>query len=131
MIKKLSIRFSANVILIVLFFLTMYHLVILMGLIPYDAVWGGRLETRSQMLNFELPSLVVNLLTLFIISIKGSYLKIKIPALIVTIFLWILTVLFAINTVGNIFSNSLLETMIFTPLTLVLTILCLRLAITK
>jgi D-alanyl-D-alanine carboxypeptidase len=131
MIKKLSIRVSVNVILIILSLLTMYHLVILIGLIPYDAVWGGRLETRSQMLNFELPSFVVNLLAIFIISIKGSYLNIKIPALIVTIFLWILTVLFAINTFGNIFSNSLLETMVFTPLTLVLAILCLRLAITK
>jgi hypothetical protein len=38
-------------------------------------------------------------------------------------------VLFAINTVGNIFSNNELERLIFTPLTLLLAVFSLRLAI--
>ncbi len=131
MIKKINLKFSINTMIILLTLVLIYHLLILMELIPYNAVWGGRLETKSQMYNFEIFSIVVNLVILLVISIKGSYINVKIPNLIINIFLWIFTVMFTLNTIGNLFSNSFWEALIFTPLTLLSAILCFRLAIEK
>ncbi len=129
MIRKISFRFAIRTMIILLILVLTYHLAILTGLIPYEAVWGGRLETKSQMVDFEMISIAMNLFILLIISRKGSYINVKIPNLVVTVFLWIITLLFALNTVGNVFSKNLLEAIIFTPLTLLSAILCLRLAI--
>ena len=129
MIRKIGFQFAVRTMIILLIVVLVYHLVIITGLIPYEVVWGGRLETKSQMYNFEAVSILVNLFILLIISIKGSYIHVNIPDLAITIFLWIITVLFILNTIGNIFSKNLLEAIIFTPFTLLSAILCLRLAI--
>ena len=107
-----------------------YHLIIITELIPYDAVWGGRLKSIEQMHQFEIFSMAINLFMLLVILIKGGYIKINIPKLIINTFLWLFAILFAINTFGNLFSVSIWETIIFTPITLVSAVLCLRLALT-
>ena len=106
-----------------------YHLIILAELIPYEAVWGGRLKSIEQMRQFEVFSIAINLFMLVVILIKGVYIKIKIPKLIINTLLWIFAILFAFNTVGNLFSVSIWETIIFTPITLISAVLCLRLAL--
>lgn len=117
--------------LIFLSLVLIYHILILTELIPYKIAWGGRLETKSQMYSFETVSIVINLLIMLVILIKGAYLKTNIPVGIINIFLWILTALFTLNTIGNLFSNNFLEMIIFTPLTFISAILCYRMAIEK
>ncbi|MEN9442639.1 MAG: hypothetical protein RLZ33_2716 [Bacteroidota bacterium] len=41
---------------------------------------------------------------------------------------WLFFVLFSLNTLGNLFAETLTETLIFTPLTILLAVLSLRLA---
>jgi len=130
-LKRISPALAAKILITLMILTLLYHLIIVLGLIPYDAVWGGRLESEEQMYSFEFVSIVINLLMLFIVLLKGSYIKIKYPKLIVSVFLWIMAILFAINTVGNIFSNSLTEAVIFTPITIVNSVLCLKLALDK
>ncbi len=117
--------------LILLVLVLIYHLLILIELIPYQIAWGGRLETRSQMLAFESVSIGINLIIMTIILLKGEYIKTRIPVRVINILLWILTVVFILNTVGNLISNNLLETIIFTPLTCISAILCYRMAVEK
>lgn len=117
--------------LILLTLVLCYHLLILTELISYQVVWGGRLETKSQMYVFETISIMINLIILAIILIKGSYLKTNIPVRIINISLWILTAIFVLNTLGNLFSNNFLEMIIFTPITLIFSILCYRMAVEK
>jgi hypothetical protein len=107
-----------------------YHLIILAELIPYEAVWGGRLKSSEQMRQFELISIAINLFILLVILIKGGYIKINIPKLIINTFLWLFVILFTLNSIGNLFSVSIWETIIFTPLTIISAVLCLRLALT-
>jgi hypothetical protein len=104
---------------------------IMTGIIPFEIVWGGRLKDKSQMLTFETISVVVNLVMLTVVAIKAGILKTGINPVIIRIFLWIMFVIFFLNTIGNIFSNNELEKIIFTPLTLILSIFSLRLAISK
>ncbi|MEQ8534051.1 MAG: hypothetical protein RIB86_19515 [Imperialibacter sp.] len=128
MLKKINFKFAAHAMIVTLSLVLVYHLTIITGLIPYEATWGGRLQSREQMLRFETVSIVVNLFILTVILIKGGYLKLKLPAIVLKVLLWAFAVLFALNTVGNLASTSVLELIIFTPLTAAAAVFCARLA---
>lgn len=127
----LTARIAANGILAIISLTIVFHLMVLLEIIPFTIVWGGRLETKSEMLVFESISLAINLLILAITGIKAGILKISINPTAIKVILCILSVLFLINTVGNCFSTNVFEKLTFTPLTLILSILCVRLAISE
>ncbi len=66
-----------------------------------------------------------------IVALYADFLKWRINQVVIRIGLWAMFVLFFINTIGNLFSINELEKLIFTPVTLVLSLFSLRLAITK
>jgi hypothetical protein len=129
MLKKINFKFAAHAMIVMLSLVLVYHLTIIIGLIPYEATWGGRLQNREQMIRFETVSIVVNLFILAVVLIKAGYLKMKLPATVLRILLWAFAVLFLLNTVGNLASTSLLELIIFTPLTAASAVFCTRMAI--
>jgi len=100
----------------------LFHLAILINLIPCEVTWGGRLKNNSEMYVFEGVSILVNLFLVFVLLIKGDYLPILIPERVLNIILWIYLSLFGLNTIGNIFAETLFEkslsllTLIFTYL---------------
>ncbi len=108
-----------------------FHVLILTRIIPFTIVWGGRLETVSQMYAFESLSLTINIAMIAVIGMKGRYIKPVLHETIINGVLWLLVVLFSLNTVGNIFSLSTLEAILFTPVTLISAVLCFRIAIEK
>ena len=131
MIRKLGIKFSVITLVALNIVALIYHLIIITELIPYNEVWGGRLETREQMFQFETVSIVITTFILIVVLVKGEYLKLKIPPKFMTLLFWIFAILFTFNTLGNIFSESIWEAIIFTPVTLISSILFWRLAIDK
>ena len=128
-IKKIDVKFAATLMIVLLSCVVVFHLLVLSGIIPYNVVWSGRLESISQMYLFETVSITINLAVIAIMGIKGGYIKPFIPKRVVTFLLWILVILFTLNTVGNMFSKTTLETILFTPLTLISAILCYRMII--
>lgn len=117
--------------LISLAMITVFHLLVISGIIPFQIVWGGRLENFSQMLFLEMVSISLNLLMIAIVAIYANLLKWRINQVVIRIGLWAMFVLFFINTIGNLFSINELEKLIFTPVTLLLSLFSLRLAINK
>ncbi len=118
--------------MVVIFLLTIvFHLLVLVKIIPYGIVWGGRLQSDSQMYKFEATSIAINLLFMMIILVKSGYLKIRISPLIIRIFLWLMTGLFLLNTIDNLLSDNHLERIIFTPVTIILSIFGFVLAVSK
>ncbi|MFD2245521.1 hypothetical protein [Pontibacter ruber] len=101
------------------------------GVVPFDAVWGGRLENTSQMLRFEGISVAINLVMLAIVAQHAGMLKTGISRKITSVALWVMFVLFLFNTAGNALSNNDLEKMLFTPVTILLAMFSLRLALAK
>lgn len=118
----LGILFSANLV---------FHILILLGVIDYSIVWGGRLKTRTEMLQFETVSLVLNAVFLLVVAIRMNWIRIKIPRIAMAITLWLMAGLFLLNTLGNLASLNSLETIIFTPLTAISTVFCGVLAVKK
>ena len=88
---------------------TIFHLSILLKIVPYEITWGGRLTNDSEMYVFETISIVINLLLITSLLIKGSYLKSFIPLKVVHVILWIFFVLFGLNTVGNLIAKTNFE----------------------
>jgi hypothetical protein len=128
-IEKISIKISANIIISILLCTFIFHVFVLTGVIPYDIVWGGRLENISQMYVFEFISLAINSIIMIVVCIKVGYVKTYINLKFINIILWFLVVVFLLNTVGNIVSFSILESIIFTPLTFISALLFYRMAI--
>ena len=87
----------------------LFHLAILIKLIPYEVTWGGRLKNDSEMYVYESTSILANLLLGFALLVKGEYHLMPIPPRLVNVILWIFLALFGLNTVGNLFAETLFE----------------------
>ena len=87
----------------------LFHLTIILKILPYEITWGGRLENDSEMYVVEAISMVINLCLFAVLLIKGKYLRNFIPLKFVNIVLWIFFVLFGLNTVGNILAETYFE----------------------
>lgn len=129
MVRKIPFRLAVNTMLVLLSLVMVYHLLIISSAIPYEATWGGRLKSDAQMYRFETVSIIINLMMIWVIALKGGYKKKVRAGKWLNMILWIMVVLFALNTVGNIFSANRMEAIIFTPMTLLSAILCLRMAL--
>ncbi len=108
-----------------------FHLLVLMKIIPYGVVWGGRLKSDKEMYRFEIVSISINLFFLFVILVHSNIFTISFPKIMTTIVLWLMTALFAFNTFGNMVSKNKLEERVFTPTTFLLTIFSLILALSS
>jgi len=116
--------------LLVLFMLvSVFHLTILLGFIPYEITWGGRLKSKQEMYVFESISLAINFLMIFIISVYAGILTLKVNPKILRILIIIMVIMFAFNTLGNLFALNSLESKIFTPITFLLSLFCFRLVL--
>lgn len=108
-----------------------FHLLVMVGVIPFGMVWGGRLKNTSEMLSFEAVSILMNLVMLAVVAIKANILRVHVNRTVIRVALWLMFFLFLLNTLGNVLSNNHLEKIIFTPLTFLLAFFSLRLAISK
>ena len=100
----------------------LFHLCIMLKIVPYEITWGGRLKNDFQMYIFETISVIINLFLFLILLIKGKYLREFISMKIENITLWIFFILFGLNTIGNILAKTNFEKF-FTLLTLASSIL--------
>lgn len=101
---------TAIKILLALFALIiLFHMSILLKIVPYDITWGGRLTSDSEMYVFEAISIFIILVLSFVLLIRGGYIKQYLSKKAVTVILWIYFVLFALNTVGNVFAKTTFE----------------------
>ena len=110
-------RLAIKIMLVLLVAVVLFHLTIVLKLIPYEITWGGRLKNDTEMYVFESVSILINLFLFFVLLIKGNYLTEIIPMKIANIILWIFLFLFGLNTIGNIYAETNFEKF-FTLLTL-------------
>lgn len=108
-----------------------FHIGVIAGLIPQSMVWGGNAQSNSELLKLELVSIVLNCAFLIFTLILNNTIKINLNYLIKKSMLWFMSALFILNTLGNLLAKNKLETIIFTPITLLLSAACLFLAIRK
>jgi hypothetical protein len=131
MIQKIPFKVAISLFLILLSLVLIFHFLVILKIIPYNIVWAGKIENDAQMNLFESISILINFILLTAILVKGNILRLKINRIIIQVILYIFVVIFALNTVGNLFAKMSLETYIFAPLTFISAFLCLRIALEK
>ena len=103
-----------------LFIFLVLHFIIMLKILPYQMVWGGRLKSDQEMYRFESISIIINLVLLFFIINYSNLLDIGLPTHISRFILWLMTIVFVLNTLGNAVSKNKLEQILFTPLTILM-----------
>lgn len=127
--KKRSYSIAAGVLPVVLALGVLFHVLVISGLINFRFVWGGRLQSYREMVLFEIISLVVNALVLWLVLQRTGKVKRRAPHGLLTAVLWLLAALFALNTLGNLMAESLAEKLAATPVTAFLSWCCAVLAV--
>jgi hypothetical protein len=131
MIQKIPFKVAISLFLTLLSLILIFHFLVILKIIPYTIVWAGKIENDAQMDLFESISILINFILFTAILVKGNILRLKINRKIIQVILYLFVVIFALNTVGNLFAKMSLETYIFTPLTFISAFLCLRIALEK
>lgn len=83
------------------------------------------------MIVFEFTSIATNTLMLLAVLIKMEDIRVKVNNRFLNFLLWMIAGIFLLNTIGNLLSLNNLETLLFTPVTLILTLLFVRVAMDK
>jgi DNA integrity scanning protein DisA with diadenylate cyclase activity len=118
----MSHKYPIKILLCLIATVTLFHLAIITKIIPYEVAWGGKINNDAEMYVFESISILINLFLGFILLIKGDYVLSFLTTRVVDIILWIFLLVFGLNTIGNLFAETLFEkslsllTLIFTYL---------------
>jgi len=107
--NHMNINTQIKIFLGLLFSVIIFHICIIMKIIPYNIAWGGRLTNDNEMYVFESISILINLFLSWVLLMKGEFVQFKFPDNIVNLILWIFFGLFILNTVGNIFAKTNFE----------------------
>jgi hypothetical protein len=102
---------------------TVFHMLVILQIIPYSIVWAGKLNSTEYMYVFESISIAINLLLMGILIVKRKHIQQNINNKLLNGVLWFFCIVFALNTLGNLTSKTLLEKALFTPLTLISSVL--------
>ena len=127
----ISIRAASIAALAILSAVVLFHVLVVSGIVPKTIVWGGRISDPAQVVRAEIVSIMILLVTAAIVAMRWRSLAQGAPNVVLAVGTWVLVGLFALNTVGNRFAKTLLERAVFTPLTLLLALLTLRLALER
>lgn len=128
----ISAKAAANALLVALGALAVFHVLMLLGIMPASMVWGGRAASSTESLVvLEVVGLSVTGLFAAVVAAKIGYLKAPRLRRVITVSTWVVFGYFVFNILGNLVSSSPLEKGIFTPVSVVLSILALRLAIER
>lgn len=92
-----------------------YHLLALLQIIPMDMVWGGRANSIDELIPLEIFSFITNASLIALIHLRYQKPQLAFPKWIFLLF----TILFALNTLGNLLAFNKMEAYIFTPITFI------------
>lgn len=109
-------QFIARVATVVLAAVTVLHLLVLAGLVPYEYVGGGRYPDADAARIGEIAAALTTVLFGWVSAVRGGWARGMSPR-VNRVFLWVMGGLFALNTLGNLFAETLVETVVFTPVT--------------
>lgn len=114
---------SAELTALIIFALNLlFHAGIMAGLIPADIVWGSRIQSTTQFYLLESLSLVFNGLFLGLMLIRLELWKLGLSPKVIRFSLGFMAIFFLLNTLGNLMSKNSFEQMVFSPMTLLLSI---------
>jgi hypothetical protein len=129
--KVFSYSFAINATIGLLSMVLLFHILNFVQVIPYGIVWAGKLNSVKEMMVFETISILINTFIILVLLLKANYIKNNIPKKIINGIIWAFVMVFIANTIGNLFAKTNFELYVFTPMTFILSLLCLRIVLEK
>jgi hypothetical protein len=130
--KLISAKLAGNILLLSLGLLFLFHVLVLLRVIPADIVWGGQIKGVPENLNtLEFVALIITALFLLIVAAKTGYLQAGKWSGAISVGVWLIFAYLLLNTVGNLASGISFEKLVFAPVTIILALCAFRLAIEK
>ncbi len=128
--RLIGFKMAGNILLAGMALLILLHILIVLRVVPYDLVWGGQIADASDLLGYEAAAFIITLLFAWVIAMRVGYLP-QPGALrwVARIGVWVVFAYYVLNLLGNLASGISAETYIFAPVTLVLALLALRVAL--
>lgn len=102
----------------------LFHLAVVFGLIPYEIVWAGRLDSKNEMYLFEALSILLNTFLITVFWLKFQHIRKNETNRFINGTIWVFLFLFTLNSFGNLFAENWIERSFGTLLTFTFTILC-------
>lgn len=115
LIQKLGPRAAGMILILLPALFLVFHALILMGLLPKNIVWGGRL-TDATFYPLEALAIVLNLLLMLAGSVALGYVTAPRAGGLIDKIKWFLFYFVVFNTIGGLFSTTTFE-MLLTPVT--------------
>ena len=129
--KILNIKLACDLLISLLIILLIFHLLVLLKVIPYDIIWGGQITDSFSLIIYEGIAIFLTIIFILIIALKAGYIIAGRLSKVINITAWLVFGYFLFNTIGNLTSAVNTEKLIFTPVTMIMTILAFRVAIGK
>ena len=128
MMKFIPPKVAALTLMTCLVFLMLFHLLVALGILPGDIVWGGTME-GDAVVKYELAAFFITGFLLFIAIIKGGYVPSRFLKIAGNILIWPMLLYFAFMIFGNLTAKSVIEKAIFIPLSALMFLSSLPLAL--
>lgn len=130
--KLVSAKLAGNVLLFSLGLLFVFHILVLLKVIPANIVWGGQIKgVLENLVSLETVALLVTAVFILIVATKTGYFQAGKWSGVINVGVWLIFAYLLLNTLGNLASGISLEKLIFAPITIILALCALRLAIEK
>ena len=130
--KLISTKLAGNLLLCSLGLLAVFHILVLLRVIPADIVWGGAIQnSTTSLFPLEMISLLVTLILAVVIAAKAGYIKTFRFQAVVNIGVWVVFAILLLSMVANFASGVAFENLIFAPIAVVLAFCAYRLAIER
>lgn len=128
--KLISTKLAGNILLISFGLLMIFHVLVLLNVLPPNIVWGGQAGTSpDNLLTLEIIALSVTAFMAFIVALKIGYFPAGRFKTAINVAVWFVFAYLLLNTLGNLASGVSAENFVFAPITLILALLALRLVI--
>lgn len=128
MLNHISFQRAANSLLVLLGLVLLFQVAVLLGYVPTHLVWGGNLASVQERTAMAVITIAVLILIMFIIALRTGRFFPK-WAGVARVGMWCVVGLFALSVLGNLAAKDLRETLLFTPVAVILFFLALRIAL--
>jgi hypothetical protein len=129
MVSIVSVQLAWVLVVGMIGFAVVVHSLVIAGVLPLNLVWGGRMTNRKELVRAEIGAMASLAIAALVAILQARGVATGNPALVWVIGSWVMAAVFVLNTLGNLASRSMFEKVLFTPLTLALALLFVRLAL--
>ncbi len=121
-------HYASRILFVLLAAAGLFQVAVIAGLVPIEMVWGGRLSTTGELTTMAFISLLIIMGMITVVAMRIGMFGYRLERS-GRFGAWVMVALFALNTLVNLAALDVREMLLFTPVTLLLCGLSLRLAL--